>query len=147
MMKTMKMMMTAVMLMIASTACTGQDKVITEKELPASAQKLMKEQFADKQVAIVQKDRDGLRTSYDVVYSDGTKLEFDSKGEWTEIDSKPQTVPSALVPREITDYVVKTYPNVRIVQIERDKRGYETDLSNGLEVRFNKQFKVVEIDN
>ena len=85
MMKTMKMMMTAVMLMIASTACTGQDKVITEKDLPASAQKLMKEHFADKQVAIV--------------------------------------------------------------QIERDKRGYETDLSNGLEVRFNKQFKVVEIDN
>lgn len=39
------------------------------------------------------------------------------------------------------------YPDVRIVQIERDKRGYETDLSNGLEVRFNKQFKVVEIDN
>lgn len=146
-MKTMKKMMMALMLMMASTACTAQDKVITESELPAAAQQLMKEQFGGKQVAIVQKDRDGLRVSYDVVYSDGTKLEFDSKGEWTEIDSKPQTVPAALVPKKIADYVDKTYPGVRITQIERDKRGYETELSNGLDVRFNKRFKVVKIDD
>ncbi len=139
--------MTALLLILVSTACTGQDKSITVNELPAPAQEMIKKHFSNEKITIVLKDKDGLRVSYDVMFNNGTKVEFDSKGEWTEIDTKPQAVPQALVPSAIADYTKKNYPDARIVQIEHDKRGYEINLSNGLEIRFNNQFKVTEIDD
>ncbi len=146
-MKTLKYMMTALLLILVSTACTGQDKSITVNELPAPAQEMIKKHFSNEKITIVLKDKDGLRVSYDVMFNNGTKVEFNSKGEWAEIDTKPQAVPQALVPSAITDYAKKNYPDARIVQIEHDKRGYEINLSNGLEIRFNNQFKVTEIDD
>ena len=62
-------------------------------------------------------------------------------------DSTHAVVSGALVPTAISSYVKTTYTNVRIVQIERDRKGYEIELSNGLDIKFNKQFKVVEIDD
>lgn len=137
----------ALMFVLQSTACSGGDKVIEMKDLPASAQSLVKDHFHGKQVLLVQKDIEGLRTSYDVVLNDGAKLEFDAKGKWIEIDCKPQNVPDALIPTIINDYVKQNFSEVRVVQIERDRHGYEIDLSNGLEIRFNKHFKVVKIDD
>ena len=146
-MKRTKRFLAAMLLVLVSVACTGQDRVISVGDLPKPARELLNEHFKDKQIALVQKDKDGLRTNYDIVFSDGMKMEFDSKGEWTEIDGKPQAVPAAMVPKTIADYVAKTYPGARIQQIDRDRRGYEVELSNGLDVKFNKKLKVVSVDD
>lgn len=146
-MKTMKYFMLAFVLVLQSAICEGREKVITVKELPAAAQTLLATHFKNHQVALVQKDHELTHIDYDVVFNNGTKLQFDSKGEWSEIDCKPAAVPEALVPKAISSYVKTTYPNVRIVQIERDRKGYEIELSNGLDIKFNNQFKVVEIDD
>lgn len=146
-MKRTKRFLAAMLLVLVSVACTGQDRVISVDDLPKPARELLNEHFKDKQIALVQKDKDGLRTNYDIVFSDGMKMEFDSKGEWTEIDGKPQAVPAAMVPKAIADYVAKTYPGARIQQIDRDRRGYEIELSNGLDVKFNKKLKVVSVDD
>lgn len=139
--------MMATMILLSATACTAGDKVINFKDLPAAAQSVIEQYFKGKTVTFVQKDADGLKSNYDVVLSDGTKLEFDKKGEWKEIDSKPNDVPAGLIPTAITDYVRQSYPDARIIQIERYRNGYEVDLSNGLEVRFNKQMKVTKVDD
>lgn len=146
-MKTMSYLIVALLFVLQSTHCSGRDKVITVKELPVAAQNVMTKHFKSQRVLLVQKDNDALRVSYDVVLADGIKLEFDSKGQWTEIDTKPQAVPAALVPAAISDYVKGAYPDARIVQIERDRTGYDVDLSNGLEVKFNKKLKVIKIDD
>lgn len=146
-MRTLKYYLAAFVFMIASSACTGQDRMIDAKDLPQKAQDFVKGHFGAKTVTFVQKDKDGLRMTYDVLLNDGVKLEFDSNGEWIEIDCKPQAVPTALVPSQIMDYVKQKYPETKIVQMERSKRRYEIDLSNGLEIRFDKKFKVVSIDD
>ena len=146
-MKTMKTMMAAMLFMMASTACGGRDKVINETELPTAAKTMLKEHFPGQQVSLVQQDRDGMKTNYDVVLADGTKLEFDSKGEWTEVDSKPHDVPATIVPKAISDCVNQKFQGARIVQIERDRRGYEVELSNGIDMKFNKEFRLTEIDD
>lgn len=143
----MKYLMLAVALVLQSATCAENGQSISVKELPTMAQTFIRTHFAGKQVSLVLKDRDGLRVNYDVMLSDGTKLEFDKKGGWTEIDCKPSAVPAALVPADIANYVKENHPDVRIVQIERYRRGYEIDLSNGLDIRFNKQMEVVEIDD
>ena len=100
-----------------------------------------------KKVTLVKKDVEANFVNFDVVLNDGTKLEFDNNGQWTEVDCKPSTVPAAVVPAAIAKYVKAQYPNVRIVQIERDSRGYEIDLSNGLDISFDKQFNVIKTDD
>ena len=85
--------------------------------------------------------------SYDVVFNNGEKLEFDRRGNWTEIDCKMSSVPSALVPAKIRSYVKATYPGTKILKLEKDDNRYEVKLSNRLEVTFNKNFQVVDIDD
>lgn len=136
-----------VVLFVQSLACNGHDKVVRLSDLPQAAQELLSTHFADNKPTMVLLDSDGLRTNYDVVLSDGTKIEFDKKGEWNEIDGKPQAVPTSLIPDPITTYVRQNFADVRIMQIERVRKGYEVTLSNGLELRFNKKFEVVEVDN
>ena len=85
--------------------------------------------------------------SYDVVFNNGEKVEFDRRGNWTEIDCKLSSVPAGLVPAKIASYVKSTYPGTKILQIEKDDSQYEVKLSNRLEVTFNKNFQVVDIDD
>lgn len=79
--------------------------------------------------------------------ADGTKLEFNGDGEWKDVDCKYGAVPAAIVPKQITDYVAKHYPDVKIIKIDRDRRDYEVSLSNRLELTFDMQFNLVDIDD
>ena len=65
----------------------------------------------------------------------------------TEIDCKMSSVPAALIPAKIKQYVKSTYPGAKIIQIEVDASEYEVKLSNRLEVTFNKSFQVIDIDD
>ena len=85
--------------------------------------------------------------SFDVIFTSGDKLEFDKSGDWTEVKCIKNGVPSQIVPKEIIDYVNTNYPNEKILQIERNSREYEIKLSNRWEIKFDKQFRVIDIDD
>ena len=87
-----------------------------------------------------------LHKSYDVVLQNGTKLEFDKKGNLTEIDCKQGSVPAKLVPQPIASYVQTNYPGQSVKKIEIDRNEHEVELTNGLDITFNKHFKVIDID-
>ena len=75
-----------------------------------------------------------------------SSVDFNSKGQWTEVDCDGSEVPDAIVPVQIMTYVKGTYPNSRIKEIEKDRRGYEIKLSNNLELSFDKKFNLVDIE-
>lgn len=81
------------------------------------------------------------------MFNNGEKIEFDRKGNWTEIDCKMSAVPAKLVPASIARYVKSTYPGTKILKIEKDDYDYEVQLSNRLEIKFNKNFQVIDIDD
>lgn len=87
----------------------------------------------------------------DVILSDFTKIEFRLDYEWKKVDceySKTNlAVPSALVPESITNYVNTNFPKMLIKKLEKKYMGWEIELSNGLEVKFNNNFNVIEIDD
>ena len=147
MMKTIKILAMTLLLGFYAAACSGGDKVITVNELPVAAQTFIGKYFNGKEVMLVKMDKEGMKTYYDVVLADGTKLEFDKKGEWRDIETKSEGVPATLVPTEISSYVSKNYPGQRILQIDRDRSGFQIELSNGLDLEFNKKFQLVEIDD
>lgn len=128
-------------------AMADNDKPITVNQLPAPAQQLIKSNFGAKKVALAKMETGLLDKSYDVIFTTGEKVEFDRKGNWTEIDCKMSSVPAGLVPAKIAQYVKSTYPGTKILQIEKDDSQYEVKLSNRLEVTFNRNFQVVDIDD
>lgn len=123
------------------------DKVISKNQLPAQAQSFLNENFADVKISYAKQETDFIERSYEVVLADGTKLEFTKKGNWKEVDCRYSEVPSAIVPAPIKNYINENYSDSRVLKIERDSRGYEVKLSNKLELKFNNDFKIVDIDD
>ena len=145
MMKTIKILTMTLLFAFQAVACSGGDKVITVEALPAAAQTLIGKYFGGKQVSLVKKDKEGLKTYYDVVMADGVKLEFDQSGAWTDVDCKNKAVPAAIVPEAIGQYVADNYASLTIVQIERENYGYDIELSNGLDIRFDRDYNVTRV--
>lgn len=127
-------------------ANAGSDTPIDVSQLPALSQKIIKTHFSKCKVAMAKMESGIFDKSYDVVFTNGSKIEFDAKGNWKEIESKRHGVPNAIVPEPIRKYLKSHYPHKKVLKIERDRKGYEIELSNGLDIKFNKSFEVTEID-
>ncbi len=107
-------------------------------DLPNSAQVILKNNFkADVSHIKIEKNFGKIK-EYDVVLTDGTEITFDSHGNWKDIEVRQNaSVPSSLVPKAIADYVKQNQKNAKITGIEKEKSGYEVELSNGVEIKFN----------
>ena len=138
------MMVVCSVVLFNTTACADKNKPIQVNELPAKAQTVLTTHFSGQKVALTIKENgfDG----YDVVLQNGTKLEFDRKGNLTEVDCKQGTVPAKLIPQAIKSYVQTNYSGQNIKKMEIDKNEHEVELSNGLDITFNKRFQVIDID-
>ena len=137
----------AVVFMSLGVACANADRPIAVENLPQKAQQFIKKYFANVGVTYVTEDRDVISKDYEVMFADGTKVDFAGNGEWTSVECKGVAVPADIVPQQIKDYVKQNYPDVQIRKIDRDRNNYEVSLSNRLELTFNKDFKLVEIDD
>lgn len=127
-------------------AVADNDKPIAFSELPQPAQMFVKKYFGAQKVAMTKVDKDFLDASYDVVFTNGQKVEFDKKGNWKEVQCRNQAVPSAIIPPQILKYVESTYPQVNVVRIEKDRYEYEVYLSNRWELKFDMQFNLIDMD-
>ena len=103
--------------------------------------------FPEATIQMVMPDEDDI----DVVLNDYTKIEFKLNNEWKKVDCEHATkfisVPASLVPEQITAYVNANFPNTIIKKLEKKFFGWEIELSNGLEVKFNNNFKVTKVDD
>ena len=143
-----KFFLTAAILVLAfGSACADIDRPIEVKDLPVKAQSFLKQHYPSIEVSLAIEDKEFLFNEYEVVLVNGIKLDFDSSGEWIEVDCKYDSVPSAVVPLQIQQDVAKRYPDAKIIKIKRERRGYEVSLSNRLELSYDSKFKVVEIDD
>lgn len=135
----------ALALGLATPVHAEDERIIEYATLPSPAQQLIQKHFKGNAPSITKKDVGILSHNYEVIFVDGTKIEFDRRGRWIDIEARGTAVPSELVPRPIAHYVSKSFPNTKIVTIERNKRGYNVDLSNGIELDFNRKFKLLTV--
>ena len=127
-------------------ANAGNDKPINVNELPAKAQTLLSKHFKGQKVMLATIESGVVSRSYDVVLRNGTKLEFDKKGNLTEIDCKQGIVPSQLIPQPIKNYLKENYRGEAVRKIELNKKDYEVELTNGIDLTFNKHFQLIDIE-
>lgn len=148
----MKRLLSAILLaVICSAASFAFDKyTINRDALPAAAQEILSEHFPKAKIGMIKVDKHLLKkTDYDVRLVNGTTIEFNNAGKWTSVDCKTGEVPEALVPKTIRNHVNKTFKGLKIVKIEKKSSGYEIDLSDGVELKYNLlgQYKGAKIDD
>ena len=144
----MRILMIAICCMMSFNivANAGNDKPINVNELPAKAQTLLSKHFKGQKVMLATIESGVVSRSYDVVLRNGTKLEFDKKGNLTEIDCKQGIVPNQLIPQPIKNYMKENYRGETVRKIELNKKEYEVELANGIDLTFNKHFQLIDID-
>ena len=141
-----RILMIAICCMVSCNmvANAGNNKPISVNALPAKVQTLLSQHFNDQKVMLATIESGVVSRSYDVVLQNGTKLEFDKKGNLTEIDCKQDIVPAQLIPQAIRNYLKDNYAGLSVKKI--DKNEYEVELVNGLDLTFNKHFQLIDID-
>ena len=146
--RTMRIMMIAIYCILSCNilATAGNDKPISVTTLPIKAQILLTNYFGNQKVALATIESGVVNKSYDVVLQNGTKLEFNKKGELTEIDCKQGVVPVNLIPLSIKNYLQNNYPGQSVKKLEIKKKEYEVELSTGIDLTFNKHFQLIDID-
>lgn len=133
---------------LLGTPATTEAKTAKMSQLPAAAQQTIRDNFGGRKVAMSKSGTTMLfAKNYDVVFTNGDKVEFDSNGNWTDIQCNHSHVPAALVPQGIKDYLKRNYADTTIKEIEKSGSKYEVKLSNGLEITFNKYLEVTNIDS
>ena len=137
----------AISVMALGSACADIDRPIEVSDLPAKAQSFLKQYYPSVEISLAIEDKEFLFDEYEVVLVNGIKIDFNSSGEWIEVDCKYDSVPSVVVPLQIQQDVAKRCPDAKIIKIKRLRKGYEVSLSNRLELTYDSKFKVVEIDD
>ena len=116
-----------------------------DTKIPARSKAFINQFFPESSVVIVEmeEDGDGLE-EYEVWLNDGTKIDFDLQGEWKVVARKKTGVPLSLIPQQIKDFVKTKYPNNVITKFSRKDYGYKLELSDDMDLRFNKQYQFME---
>ncbi len=127
---------------ISLSSCSDKDEPISALDLPSTSKEFIAQYFPSASIVAAQKDKD----EYDVVLSDGTKIEFDKKGNWTDVDA-PQTkvLPTGFYPAEIDNYLAEYFEGEGINEISKVERGYEVEIISGTEILFAHDGSFIEI--
>lgn len=124
---------------VSGTSFAGDDRPVTFDRLPEAAQQFIKKYFGDRKISYAVQDADWFDGDYEVRFVGGDKIAFRRDGSWEEVECKGTRVPADIVPAGIAGYVSRRHPDTRIVEIERDSRGYEIKLSDGAEIKFDRK--------
>ena len=139
--------MATVALSAATINMRGNDYPIKFAELPAQAQEFVNEFFGKEEVSHVIKDVEFVGNEYKVVFVSGTKIDFDDKGVWQDVECRGGVVPGAIVPQKIADYIARKYPESKVVEISKEHNAWEVTLGGGLELKFDHECRFVGIEN
>ena len=84
---------------------------------------------------------------YTVWLNDETIIEFDWTRKWEKIERFSLSIPSQLIPNEITSHVKNNYPESIINKISIDDNRYEVNISGQhFELSFDKNGNYIGID-
>lgn len=142
----MKKIIFAMSVVLISMACVAEDRPLVYEQLPAPAKEFINANYPGEKVSYIVVDDDIVKPDYTVRLANGVEIQFENSGALEKISARTG-VPAAVVPVQIADYVKANFPDAVVVEYEIGRRDFSVDLSNGLELRFNGKFKLVELDD
>ena len=133
-------------MMIQSVSSFASDTFIPTEQLPAAAKAFIANTFPGQEISYAKVDTDFASKTYEVCLNSGIEVEFDKCGTWDKVDCNYNAVPAHLIPASIAMYVKTQFADATVVKIDKDRNGYNVELSNDLELRFNKHGQLIDID-
>ena len=128
------------------TACS--DKPVPAEQVPDPVKDFIQKKFPGQAISFAKKDIELTGSQYDVVLAGGTRIEFDTDNEWDKIEGTiDNPIHEDLVPAAIVTFVKLNHPDAQIIKIDKERYGFEVELTNGLELKFNNQFEIIDIDD
>ncbi len=148
----MKKILSLLVLAIVAVQFSFATDVITKdmNQLPLPARNFINRHFTKPEVAQIKIDKDLMEsTKYEVLLTNGTEIDFDSKGNWEEVSAKKgQSVPASVIPGFAADYLkAHNFVNEGVTKVERDRKGYEVELTTGVSFKFDKKGKFLKADD
>ena len=120
--------------------------------LPKNATDYIAKHFNGYEINFFEKDRDVLDVDYTVYVRNGKlsyKLEFDKKGNVTDIESESRglPLPQSVLPANVVQYVKGAFPNAKVTEWSKDGNKQLVELNNDMELVFNAKGKFLRIDD
>jgi hypothetical protein len=136
-------------LLTAFCSCE-KEEMITESGLPATSREFINVHFPDVGISMIIKETETFSADYTVYLANGFEIDFTKSGDWDDVDGKYTAIPEsilALLPQGIQEYVNNTVRDCYIVEVNKERYGYEIELSNRIELKFNSQGDFIRIDD
>lgn len=128
----------AVCLMVFAGTIAFADTPIAPTALPAKVQSFIAETFPDSAVTYAEADW----SEYEVHLDDGTEITFRKNGDWKDIKSY-NGVPMSVLSNVISAQLDTMFPDVAIVEIEKERGNFEIKMANRMEVYFSANGKLI----
>ena len=84
---------------------------INFEDLPIKAKTFVRTYFSHYAIRFVKIDMTMTRTDYTVQFENGTKIEFNSNGDWDEVSSPSDCLPSDFLNNMIVTHLNNNYPD------------------------------------
>lgn len=133
-------------LVLLMTGCS--DKPVLPTELPAPVMSFIQQTYPGQTITFAQKDLELTGWKYEVFLADGSHVEFDTDDTWDKVESPmTQPVPAQLIPAPIATHLQANFPGAFVTKIDKERNGYEIELATGVELKYNKQGALMEMDD
>ena len=124
------------------------DKPIAFSQLPRKAQDFVNTFFPNDKVAFAKVEKEIFTLKYDILLVSGCKLEFAKDGSWNEVDCKYSNVPLGIIPLPISIKITELYADkASVIEIKKEKKKYEVKLNNGIELEFDFNYNLLNIED
>ena len=130
----------------AQAAAPADAPATTAQGLPDAITTFIKQHFPNATITGVEPDHDHGGLEYDVYLNDGTQIDFDANNQWEKVESM-KGVPAFFIPKAIASHVKGSYQNAVITKINKEYNGYEVELNNGVELRFDGSGRFMGMDD
>ena len=142
-----KSFLVALMAVVCSLSACANDQLIPYAQLPEAAKATVQQYFDPGTVAYCTLDREIFGNEYQVRFSDGTELKFESDGSLHKVDCQYRAVPEGLVPEVVRQQILASFPQAVIVEWGKDDWGWKAELANKLEIKFNSNLQMIGVDD
>ena len=129
-------------------ACTSETVSHDATQLPKKARDIINQNFSSA-ISLIETEKSmGSVKEYEVTLTDGSEISFNGNGEWKSVDTPTNIpVPAGLVPTNIAKFVAEKHAGAFIVGLDKNKKGFEVELSNDVEIQFDPAGNFIKYDD
>lgn len=141
-----KIVIISAALFFSAAMLMADDRHVDVNRLPNAAREFLNANFPGEKILYVTQEDDLILPDYDVALENGVMLEFYNNGALEKISSR-SGVGTDLIPVQIVEFVKVRYPDAYFVEYKVERKHYEVTLSNRMELKFNRHFNLIKIDD